>query len=304
MACIEDRPSCGAADASATPDRLKQVVGWILSIGGLVGGAISVWKLVGGVAGFAGGFTGGVLIGFVVGIVLTGIIYFSGIDLCREPTAESECLAGVVTEVVDSFSSNWDVVLPWRADHDRVDLVVKSSYWQLVESGNATVFCTNEQIPRRSEIARCYFFDPQVCDAASGASLGAMVGAGGGIIAGAFIAAAMCVTIVLCILGLILAAVVVVAAVLVGAAVGGQIARANSTDQGPTTTTGLPLTIGSLVTVQGPMIRREMDDGANVIYWADSAQFHGNSMSPQPFSYCDINDELAMDGCSQGPIIE
>jgi len=42
----------------------------------------------------------------------------------------------------------------------------------------------------------------------------------------------------------------------------------------------------------------------NVIYWVDSAQFHGDSMSTQPFSYCEINDELTMDGCNLLPVIE
>jgi len=315
MACINDRPNCGAAadvDLEAVEDVFKWIVilfggaGALASLVGflglidLVGGTVSIGPLVLS----AGG--AGMLLGFVVAATLVTIISLSANDRCTASTSSPECLAGVVVAVEDSFSSNWDEVLPWRAMHDRVDLVIKSDYWQVIESGNAYVYCTGEVTENRrtSEIASCYFFDQRVCDAAMGAIRGAIIGGIVGIIAAAIIVAAMCATIFLCILGLFLAAIVAGAAVLGGAAIGGQIAKANSTDEDPTTNTGETIAIGHLVTTHGPMERRGYDNGANVLYWVDSAQFHGVSMSPQPFSYCEINDELSMDGCNVLPVVE
>jgi hypothetical protein len=181
-------------------------------------------------------------------------------------------------------------------------VIAKSHFWDVIEDNEAFVFCTNAEPPRRSEILRCYFFDSQVCDAATGAQVGAAVGAAAGILAAALIAAAIgCATIILCLVALIVAALVAAAVALAGAFAGGQIAKANSTDDSPTAGTGETLAVGHLVTVRGSLKRREHDEGANVIYWASSAQFHGTSVSPQPFSYCEINDELAVDGCERAP---
>lgn len=304
MACIEDRPNCGDANVDATPESFWEVWGWIILVSGIAGGITTVWGNLEWLAGITSGFYAGAAVGFVVAVLTFIVVLNSARDRCTQSTAEVQCVAGVVSAIVASFSSTRDEWLPWQAMHDRVDLVVKSSYWQVVEAGNAYVFCTEEQPPRRSEIMRCYFFEQRVCSAATGAAVGAAIGAVGGIIAAAFIAAAMCVTVVLCVLGLILAAAVAAAAVLGGAAVGGQIAKANSTNEDPAADTGQTLAIGNLVTARGPMEPRSYDDGANVIYWVNSAQLHGNSMSAQPFSYCEINDELAMDGCRSEPVVE
>lgn len=308
MACIDDRPNCGTPDADLVPEALSEVVKWIGIIWGGLGAAIALAKFLGTISVSGGiisvggttiatGLFAGAGVGFAVAVTTFIVVLLSARDRCTQSDADSECVAGVVVAIEDSFSSTLDELAPWRAMHDRVDLVVKSFFWQVVESGNAFVFCTEEASPRKSEIMRCYFFDRRVCDAATGAAIGAGVGAVAGILAAALIAAALCVTVVLCILGLILAALAAAALVLGGAAVGGQLAKAASTDQDPSAE-GQTLATGHLVTVNGPMERRGYDDGANVIYWADSAQFHGMSMSPLPFSYCEINDELD-DGCGR-----
>jgi hypothetical protein len=314
MACVDDRPNCGDANTAPNEESFWDVVGWILKIFGIAGLAISVVKAlgaitvsggvisVGGISIATGLFAGGA-VGFVVAVTTLIVVIASARDRCTQSTAESQCVAGVVTALVPSFSETRDDWLPWQAMHDRVDLIVKSFFWQVVEAGNAYVFCTDAPTPRRSEIMRCYFYERRVCDAASGAAAGAAVGAVAGIVAAALIAAALCTTVVLCLLGLVLAAIVAGAAVLGGAAIGGQIAKANSANEDPAADTGQTLAVGHLVTVNGPMERRGYDEGANVIYWADSAQFHGMSMSPQPFSYCEINDELE-DGCRRVPVIE
>lgn len=45
------------------------------------------------------------------------------------------CYAGVVTEIEPSFSDGWSSLAPYAAQHDRIDVVVKPDYWNLVERG-------------------------------------------------------------------------------------------------------------------------------------------------------------------------
>lgn len=312
MACVNDRPNCGSADAGVVPEALNEVAKWILVVWGGIGTALGIAKALGAISvsggvvsvggtAIASGLFAGAAVGVVVAVTTFIVVLKSARDRCNPSDATAECVAGVVVAVEGSFSSTLDELAPWRAMHDRVDLIVKSSFWPMVESGGAFVFCTKENWPRKSEIMRVYFFDRQVCDAAQGATAGAAVGMVAGIVAAAIIAAAMCITVVLCILGLLLAAVVAAAAVLGGAAIGGQVAKAGSQGQDPTAD-GQTLSAGHLITARGPMERRAYDEGANVIYWADSAQFHGISMAQQPFSYCEINDEFE-DGCLPPVII-
>lgn len=314
MACVNDNPNCGEANVEATPESLWEVVKWILAIFGAAGLIISILKGIGAITvsggvisiggtAIATGLFAGAAVGFVVAVTTFIVVLNSARDRCNPSEAESQCIAGVVNGIVPSFSNTRDDWLPWQAMHDRVDVIVKSFYWQIVELGNAYVFCTDDARPRRSEILRCYFFEQRVCDAANGAAAGGAVGAVAGILAAALIAAALCTTVILCLLGLLIAAIVAAAAVLGGAAIGGQIAKAAGENEDPAADTGESLSIGSLVTANGPMEPRGYDDGANVIYWATGAQFHGTSMSPQPFSYCEINDEFD-DGCRREPVIE
>ncbi|MCX5238883.1 hypothetical protein OG824_27140 [Streptomyces prunicolor] len=312
MACVSDRPNCGVERAL---NPLNEIVSLVTFIASLVGIIVAIYGLLGwikisssgvvlvnGIA-VGAGFGAGLIAGFVAAVATFVLIAHYGADRCTQGTGESECLAGVVIGLENSFSSTWDELFPWRAMHDRVDIVVKSFYWQVLEASDAYVFCTAEEMPEKSEIARCYFYDRRVCAASQGAATGAAIGAVIGIVVAAFIAAALCVTIVLCVLGLILASAAASAIVFAGAAIGGQIAKGFSTDDDPSAE-GQTIQVGSLVTVHGPIQNREDDSNANVVYWADSAQFHGTSMSPQPFTYCDINDELAEDGCRRVPVIE
>ena len=151
---------------------------------------------------------------------------------------------------MDRSSQTRDELLPWQAMHDRIDVLVKSPFWQIVELGNAFVFCTAEDRPRRSELLRCYFYEHRVCAAAIGVAAGAAVGAVVGIVAAALI---VCATLVLCLLGLVLAAIVAVAAVLGGTAVGGQMAKAAAENEDPSADTGEIISVGYLVTVRGPL---------------------------------------------------
>lgn len=313
MACVGTTPNCGDANAGPSAESLKEVWGWIrniFTIGGIIVGAIKFLgsASVSGGAITIGGVTlgaaaAGAMVGAAVAVATFVVVALSAYDRCHPSDAEEQCVAGVVTQLVPSFSSAAEDLLPWKAMHDRVDVLVKSHFWQIVEFGNAHVFCTKEERPRRSELLRCYFYEQRVCSAANGAVVGAAVGAIAGIIAAAIIAAAMCTTVILCLLGLVIAAIVAAVAVLAGAFAGGQIAKAGADDETPSASSGETLAVGHLVTVRGPMERRGYDDDANAIYWVTSAQLHGSSMSPQPFSYCEINDEFE-DGCRALSVVE
>jgi hypothetical protein len=311
MACISRRPRCGIAEAPVVPEPLSQIgtaIGTLIGILGTLGtvlGLAGKLSVSGGVLSVGGVAIGpaaaaGALSGLVAGILVIVTVGLFALDRCVQGEGLRECIAGVVNEVVESFSSGWDEVFPFSAMHDRVDVVVKSRFWDIVESGEAFVFCTDEEPPRRSEVLRCYYFDSRVCEAAQAAVIGAGVGAAAGVIAAALVAAAIgCATVILCIVALIVAALVAAVAALVGALVGGQIGKAAATDDRPTAATGQVVGVGDLVSVHGNMKRREHDNGANVFWWTSSTSLHGRARDglPSPFSYCEIDEELAIDSC-------
>jgi hypothetical protein len=320
MVCITRRPRCGTAEGEVVPEPLTQVVtivgliGTIISTIIAIGSALGYIKVIGGtitivngsgatIFAIGGAAAGGALAAAITAVALVVMIGLFVSDRCTATKGLPECVAGVVTSVLDSFDSALDELLPFSAMHDRVELVARSRFWDVIENGEAFVHCTDVETPRRSEIMRCYFFDSRVCGAARGALYGGIAGGVGGIIAAAAIAAAIgCATIILCIFALIAAILIAAAAVLIGAFVGGQIGKAASTDDDPTTQTGEAVAIGHLVALRGNMVRREYDDDANVLYFVAQADLQGSSISPQPFSYCEIDDEMGMnDGCERAP---
>ncbi len=309
MVCIARRPRCGPAESEEVSEPIAELVAVFILIGGIIGLIVTVIKAFGTaakVAGFIaslGGAAGaGAISGAVAGLVMVVLIGMYAIDRCTAGEGVPECVSGVVNAVQESFSSALDELFPFTAMHDRVDVVAKSRDWDIIESGEAFVFCTDEATPRRSEIIRCYFFDRQVCNAAKGALIGGIAGAVAGMLIGAAVVAAIgCATVILCLFALLLAALIAIVAVIIGALAGGQIGKAASEEDAPAAGSGETLSAGHLVTVNGNLRRRGYDDSANVIYWASSAQFHGNSASPQPFSYCEIDDELVTDGCPRPP---
>jgi hypothetical protein len=315
MACIDRRPRCGIPDEPVVPEPLSQIgtaIGSLIGILGALGTALGLagkLSVSGGVLSIGGvaigpAAAGGALSGLVAGVLVIVTVGLFAIDRCTQGRGLAECLAGVVAEVVESFSSGWDEVFPFSAMHDRVDVVVKSRFWDVVEDGGAFVYCTDEAPPRRSEILRCYYYDSRVCEAAEGALIGAGVGAAAGVIAAALVAAAIgCATVILCIVALIVAALVAAAVALTGALIGGQVGKAAATDDRPTAADGAVLGVGDLVSVRGSMKRREHDSGANVFYWTSSTSLHGRARDglPIPFSYCEIDEELATDSCEVAP---
>jgi hypothetical protein len=55
--------------------------------------------------------------------------------------------------------------------------------------------------------------------------------------------------------------------------------------------------VGDLVTVSGPMVRREEDSGANVLWWVASSALHGRLVTTTAFSYREVDDQLDVDAC-------
>ena len=310
MACIDRRPGCGQPKSDVIPEPLSDIFAafaWIFGAIGVVGTILGIWGkiavvegvlTIGGIA-IGGAAVAGVLSSVVAALTVIAIVGLYAYDRCVSRDGLAECVAGVVEHVEESFSSALDEIFPFSAMHDRVDLVVKSRYWDVVEHGQAFVHCTDEVTPRRSEIMRSYFYDRQVCDAATGAQTGAAVGAGVGIIAGVLVAAAIgCATVILCLLAIIVAAIVAAAVTLAGAFAGGQIGKATSEDDSPTAD-GVAIGVGDLITTFGTMVRRESDDGANTLWWVNRANLHGQASGglPRPYSYCEIDEELASDAC-------
>lgn len=311
MACIDRRPRCGEADAPVIPEPLSTIAAafaWIFGAFGIIstiagifekisvtGEVLSIGGITIGTAGVAGA-----LAGLLGAVTIIAIVTVFALDRCVQGEGLRECIAGVVHDIVASFSKALDELFPFSAMHDRVDVVVKSKFWDVVESGDAFVFCTDELPPRRSEIMRCYYFEERVCSAASAGVIGAGIGGAAGVIAAAAIAAAIgCATVILCLFALILALLVAAVAALVGALIAGQIAKAAGEDEDPSADTGEAISIGDLVSVFGNMQRRENDQGANTMWWVSSTNLHGRARDglSQPFSYCDINDELEVDAC-------
>ena len=309
MACNESiRPVCSNVSPDVVPSPLTEL-GSIIGIISLIIGIISN---IGKVKAFIislGAFSAGALAGIIVAAGLLTLMTLYLFDTCDSVDGLKECVAGVVHEVVGDFSTTTEQLLPFTAMHDRVDVIVKSKYWNVVEDANAFVFCTGEAVPRRSEIIRCYFYTNRVCNAIQGAIIGGYVGAIGGIIAGAFAAAAIgCVAtaFLLCLLALLVAALIVAAAVLVGSFIGGQIGKAASDDDVPTDDEGDVISIGELITIiDGNMVRRERDSGANVFWWVNESAVSGDapsSIPSNPYSYCEIDEVFPDDAC-QEPII-
>lgn len=306
MACISRVPQCGdKTTSSVTPEPISKfgsVLGTIFAIvGGVVTALGAADKIIAFVGALGGAGAGGAASASAGGIAVIIVIGMYAIDRCTEGEGLRECVAGVVNEIVESFSDAWQELFPFTAMHDRAEIVTKSRFWDMLETSGAFVQCTDDATPRRSEIMRCYFYSSEVCAAETGSLIGGTAGAVGGIIAGAAIAAAIgCATVILCILALIIAFLVAVTAALVGALIGGQIGKAASEDSQPSDDAGNALAIGDLVSISGQRTRRDYDDGAWVMWWSHQVTMHGKAtadIASNPFSYCEIDDQLPMDSC-------
>jgi len=301
MACIERVPKCGFGDGpDPVGDPLKQFAAVLAAVGGLVGvlGGLGVLKDIAAALGGAG--AGGAAAGAVAVIAVLVLIGLYAFNRCLEGKGIPQCIAGCVSNVRECYSEAWEYLVPFAALPNRVDVTVKSFFWDFVELNNAFVYCTSEPFPRMSEIMHCYYETRKVCNGAVGSLYGAAIGGAAGLFIAAAAAAAIgCATVILCILALIIAAIIAVAAALIGAFAGGNIVQALTDDTPPADGSGTTVATGMFVTLNGNMEQLEQDNKANCLWWVHQTQIHGpiNAGTPVPFSYCDIDAQFTMDAC-------
>jgi len=294
------KPECGSQGA-----HLPTSLATWLAIIGAASTAINIVKAVYGAAsGHVATWTvivsapAGVWLGAIVGALAAFALVFSfWYDRClSSPDALDGCSAGVVNGAVPSFSSTSEQVLAFNAQHDRVDVVVKSTYWHLLETNALWIFCAGDN--DESPLIHAYYKDPQVCAAGLGATIGAGVGVVGGILLGCIAGAAIgCATVILCILAILVALIVAAATVIVAAVVGGQIGRAASGGTAPSTSTGEALRTGDYVTTKGSIVALDEDNGARVYWFVSDTTLHGRSTGSPEFSFHDPDDNLNPDAC-------
>ena len=292
------KPTCGPQGES-TDDTLKV----ILAIWGMLGTAGSVYGILSGAAGKTFALLGVVgpqlvWLAAAVAALATLITVFAFYwDRClQDPEGMNACSAGVVNEIAKTFSDTSEQVFWFTAMHPRVDVVVKSMYWDLVQQLALHVKCALD--PDESPIMQCFYRSAQVCAIGLGSTIGAAVGAAVGILAGVAIAAAIgCagsgIFYVLCfVIVMLIAAIVAVIITLIGASIGGGIAGSVVGEAGPTAESGNVLQVGDYVSTFGNLITYGNLEGARVYWFVERTVTHGRSTGSPQFSYTDPDNAL------------
>jgi len=230
-------------------------------------------------------------------LVAWGLVFSFWYDRClSSPDALAGCSAGVVNATIASFASTSEKILAFTGQHARVDVVVKSGYWHLVETNSAWIFCAGDS--DSSPILRGYYKSPDVCGAGLGATIGATAGVVGGILVGCIAGAAIgCATIILCLLAILVALIVAAAVVIAAAIIGGQIGRAAASGSTPTSSSGDAISLADYVTTKGSLVQLDDDNGARVYWFVSDTTLHGRSTSAPEFSFRDPDSNLNPDAC-------
>ena len=294
------KPECG----SQGPHVPTSLAAWLVIIGAASTLANIAKAVYGAASGQAATWTvivsapAGVWLGAIVGAAAAFVLVFSfWYTRClSSPEALDGCSAGVINGAVPSFSSTSEQVLAFNAQHDRVDVVVKSTYWDLLETNASWIFCAGDR--DESPLIHSYYKDPDVCAAGLGATIGAGVGVVGGILLGCLAGAAIgCATVILCILAILVALIVAAATVIVAAVIGGQIGRAVVRGTAPSASTGEALRTGDYVTTKGSIVALDDDNGARVYWFVTDTTLHGRSAGSPEFSFHDPDANLNPDAC-------
>jgi hypothetical protein len=294
------RPNCGKhlpGSTTSSGDLVFKVVGvagTVISVGAGVATAIK-----GGLAAFA---SYPIIAAAVAAAVVVAVVIVFAVQRCNQnPDGVSQCIAGVIEQITPAFTgSGWDNAFPFSSPHDRVDVVVKSAYWDLIDQISEFVFCSAND---NSPMVPCFYYNPAVCNAGIGASVGSAVGAVAGLlIAAAVIAAIGCATWFLCILALIVAVIIAVVAAILGACAGGQIGRAATPQPGPSSSgnaliPAMPLSVGDYVTEKGNMVKDGDLGNALAFYFVTNTTLHGHSLNNPSFSFTDPDANLQPDAC-------
>lgn len=291
------RPECGEQPGQVVGSPVSDLFALIGIISGIVSAVSKAVDLAGGAATFVFAGMGAIGLAGVAGALIvfavTGYMLF---NRCWPREGGVRCWAGVVNGVTESFDSNWDVVFPSGAMHPRVDVVVKTRFWDLTTQGAGLVLCSPPPPGIGSPMIQTFYKSSAVCGAAAGAMFGAAVGVGGAVAIAVSIGAIGCLTIILCLLALLIAAIVGAVIALIGAAAGGAIGRALGGNDAPTASGGGEIATGDLVTVNGKLLTMEEFDLANVGWWGQSTTIHGSVFSSPPYSDAQA-EELVTDAC-------
>lgn len=303
------KPTCGSQGES-TDDMMKLI--------------LAIWGILGTIGSVVGFVTNATAIITILGIAASGLIWLSAaavalgivitvgafwFDRClADPDGKEACTAGVINEIVKAFSSTAEQIFWFTAQHPKVDVVVKSLYWDEVVQLALFVKCSGKD---ESPIISGFYHSDQVCAVGLGSLIGAVVGGVVGIIAGVAIAAAIgCAATgpfyILCLIIAILVAAIVAAIItLIGAGVGGGIAGGIAgTDEPLSDDGGNVLHEGDYVSTFGKLITSGSMDGARVYWFVERTVLHGRSTGSPQFSFTDPDANLTEDACPIDVVIK
>lgn len=312
-----DKPSCGGTAIGDT--QFGNTAALISAILAILGGITTVY-------GIATSTTVLALLGFLVPIALVAAAAAGGLGVLAVVIAGAysklaprqgiqECYAGIVAFIQEAFSDGWAIYFPFTAQHDRVDVVVKPLYWDVVaRAPQQFIWCNVDSL--LSPMIRTYFRTPEVVGAATGAMYGAGIGAAIGIClgiaAGAAIGCVGVVTIPICLLAMLLALLIAAVIAIVGAFIGGSVGRLAAGSSSPTGSVpgGDDKTVirtGDYITVNANLVVFPDDNTAWVAWWAQHVTLHGHSTHGEgtgggpPFNFTDARDNLEPDACPRRP---
>ncbi|HKB01526.1 MAG TPA: hypothetical protein VKD90_04860 [Gemmataceae bacterium] len=304
----DHKPICGPQGEST--DDILAVVLALLGLVSTAAGVVSLFtneKLAEALAQVILSLTSASVPGFIVVVSVAAagltwaVVLAFWFDRClNKADGLRACTAGVVQNIVPSFSRHPENDLfPWTAMHDRVDVVVKSAYWFLVEQNAQLVKCNDDA--DRSPILQGLYKSDRVCAADLGAVIGGLVGGLGGILVGSVLGSLLCAAaFVFCAMAAVFAALISVVSVLGGAWVGGQVGKSFGADVPPEA--GLnPILIGDYVSTCGDLITSGDFDGARVYWFVERTAAHGRSLEAKPYSFQDPDVNLQMDACQADP---
>ena len=298
------RPNCGQHHPGETTSTTSIVVGTVGTVLSVAGSIAAVAK---GVAAGSAGYPLLVAVAVAVAIIVTVIVFT--VERCDQNPAGGvpSCTAGVIENIIPAFTgSTTDSVFPFTSQHDRVDVVVKQDYWDIIDANSDYVFCSTKD---NSPIMPCFYYNPAVCNAGIGATVGATVGAVAGLlIAAAAVAAIGCATWILCLLALIVAIILVAAAAILGAISGGDIGKAATNQPSPSSTgtpliPSQPLGVGDYVSTKGNLLKNgDLNNALSFIY-VQTTTLHGHSLLSPSYSHTDPDANLQPDACQISPPI-
>lgn len=290
------KPICGS-QGELSDDKLIGVLGILSILGGLVsivqGLVLANTFTFLGVTASIGIWLAGVFAA-VAGIVYIG---YSWYENCIKdyPGINPACTTGVVNGIVPSFNSIADYAYPFMAMHPRLDVVVKSTHWDMISQNAEYIYCNNDV--DTSPMVLTFYHSDRVCAAGLGSTIGAVVGGAGGILLGALVAGLICASVVLsllCIVALLVAAAIALAGVLGGAEIGGLIALANADSDAPQDNLGNEIQPGDYVSIKGNLALNGNFHNARVYWFANPEEtaIYGASTGSAPYSYTDPDTNI------------